>query len=267
MRWPGRSGSGGVDRWFGWSKFSVVKEMARKCLVGPRLAVVVAVFTGAVLLLDARMGAAAGMAGQIALGAATWVLLIIALSAQSDVWRARTVVVIAVATIGELLGSVVLGLYSYRVGHIPGFVPPGHGLIFLAGCSLVEARAIRRHADHFVAAVALLAALWALFGVMRGGGSDLSGTLGVALFIAIVTAAPRDLRLYFAGICVAVSLLELAGTALGTWRWADTAPLVGLPAGNPPSGVASGYCLFDLVAFAVAPAILALSGGRRAATV
>lgn len=42
--------------------------------------------------------------------------------------------------------------------------------------------------------------------------------------------------------------LELIGTAVGTWKWAAIDPVLGLPQGNPPSGVAAWYCLVDAVA-------------------
>jgi hypothetical protein len=63
-----------------------------------------------------------------------------------------------------------------------------------------------------------------------------------------------------------VACLELYGTALGTWRWQRTLPGLGIPDGshhslrvpdgNPPSGVASGYVWFDVMALLVAPYLL-----------
>ena len=63
-----------------------------------------------------------------------------------------------------------------------------------------------------------------------------------------------------------VASLELYGTAIGTWRWAHDLPGLGIPDGNPPSGVASGYVWFDVMALLVAPYLVALSRrSRRAA--
>ncbi len=50
-----------------------------------------------------------------------------------------------------------------------------------------------------------------------------------------------------------VASLELYGTAIGTWRWARELPGLGIPDGNPPSGVACGYVWFDVMALLVAP--------------
>ena len=55
-----------------------------------------------------------------------------------------------------------------------------------------------------------------------------------------------------------VASLELYGTAIGTWRWARELPGLGIPDGNPPSGVASGYVWFDVMAMLVAPYLLAV---------
>jgi hypothetical protein len=65
-------------------------------------------------------------------------------------------------------------------------------------------------------------------------------------------------RSLYAGVFLVVASLELYGTAIGTWRWARHLPGLGIPDGNPPSGVASGYVWFDVMALLVAPYILAL---------
>jgi hypothetical protein len=52
--------------------------------------------------------------------------------------------------------------------------------------------------------------------------------------------------------------LELIGTAVGTWKWAMIDPVLNLPQGNPPSGVAAWYCLVDAVAIGGAPVLLTL---------
>ena len=60
----------------------------------------------------------------------------------------------------------------------------------------------------------------------------------------------------YAGVFLVVAWLELYGTAIGTWEWAATIPGTGIPQGNPPSGVASGYVWFDIVALALAPFLI-----------
>ena len=70
--------------------------------------------------------------------------------------RAQTLGVIVFATIGEVSGSMIWGVYTYRLHNLPTFVPPAHGLVFLTGLSL--ALALARHARVVVAMAAAVAA-------------------------------------------------------------------------------------------------------------
>jgi hypothetical protein len=67
----------------------------------------------------------------------------------------------------------------------------------------------------------------------------------------------------YAGVFVMVAFLEIYGTSIGAWHWASTAPDTPLPTGNPPSGIASIYVLFDISAIALAPRVLAALDGLR----
>jgi hypothetical protein len=60
-------------------------------------------------------------------------------------------------------------------------------------------------------------------------------------------------------VFLVVAALELYGTSLGTWRWAVTLPGIGVPDGNPPSGVASGYVWFDVMGLLVAPWLVSIA--------
>ena len=81
--------------------------------------------------------------------------------------------------------------------------------------------------------------------------ADVGGAIGAAL-LAVYLIRGRAPEIY-AGVFLVVAWLELYGTAIGTWEWAVTIPGTGVPQGNPPSGVASGYVWFDIVALALAP--------------
>jgi hypothetical protein len=72
-------------------------------------------------------------------------------------------------------------------------------------------------------------------------------------------------RPVYAGVFMVVVALELYGTALGTWTWQSTVPGLGLSQGNPPSGVASGYVVFDVLALALIArlGVLASAQSRR----
>ena len=67
---------------------------------------------------------------------------------------------------------------------------------------------------------------------------DVAGAFGVPLLLLFLWRSRS--RATYAGVFLVVAALELYGTSIGTWRWAATLPGLGIPDGNPPSGVASG---------------------------
>jgi hypothetical protein len=191
---------------------------------------------------------------QLALGVLTWAVLAAALSRVSVERRAQTLAVVVFATIGEVTGSLIWGVYHYRLHNLPLFVPPAHGLVYLTGLSL--ALALRRHARALVATAAVAAATWGLLGLVVLPRRDVAGAIGVPLLLAFLLRSRY--RTIYAAVFLVVAALELYGTAIGTWRWAVRLPGLGIPDGNPPSGVASGYVWFDVMALLTAPAALAL---------
>jgi hypothetical protein len=58
--------------------------------------------------------------------------------------------------------------------------------------------------------------------------------------------------LVYAGAFIVTGYLEIVGTGIGNWAWAhqDFTGLVSM--GNPPSGIAGGYCFLDMVGIYVA---------------
>jgi hypothetical protein len=188
---------------------------------------------------------------QLALGALTWCVLGGALCLAPPERRAQALGVVCFATIGEVTGSLIWGVYHYRLHNLPLFVPPAHGLVYLTGLSL--ATAARRHARALVATAAVGAATWGLLGLTLLPRRDLAGAFGVPLLLLFLWRGRN--RAIYAGVFLVVATLELYGTAIGTWRWAHDLPGLGIPDGNPPSGVASGYVWFDVMALLVAPMI------------
>jgi hypothetical protein len=192
---------------------------------------------------------------QLLLGAATWLILIASCAHLNREDRARALLVVVVATGAEILGSIVLGAYTYRLDNLPAFVPPGHGLVYLAGLRISQSAPVRRHARAFVGAVIAIVAAWGLAGLVLLGRTDELGAITGALLIYVLLRG-RAPTLY-AGVFLMVAFLEIYGTSIGAWHWAATAPGTPLPAGNPPSGIASIYVLFDIAAITLAPRALA----------
>jgi hypothetical protein len=197
-----------------------------------------------------------GRAGQVALGLLTAALLVVGCRRFSAERRAQVLVVVAIATCFEVLGSIVWGVYRYRLGNLPLFVPPAHGLVYLTGLQVSRLELVRRHERTFVWLILAVGAGWGALGLSGAlGRVDVIGAVGVLVFSVYLFVGPAPT--VYGGVFLAVAGLELYGTAIGTWRWAAVVPGLGVPDGNPPSGAASGYVLFDIAAMALAPLIVA----------
>ena len=200
----------------------------------------------ALLAVDTQLG----WYGQIALGMVTWAVLLAALRPLAPLARAQALGVVVFATIGEVTGSLVWGVYSYRLHNLPLFIPPAHGIVYLSGLALASIVPARR----LVAAGAVAATGWGLAGLTVLPRLDVAGAIGVPLLCLFLWRS--RFRAVYAGVFLVVAGLELYGTSIGTWRWAAELPGLGIPDGNPPSGVASGYVWFDVMALLVAPWLL-----------
>ena len=226
--------------------------MARK-LADPPLSFAALVLLVIVSFLALDSGASADQ--QLLIGAATWAILIAACMPLSAEDRGRVALVVVVATCAEVLGSIVIGAYIYRLGNLPAFVPPGHGLVYLAGLRISQSMPVIRHPKAFARAAAAAVAIWAGVGLVLLNRTDLLGGLAGGLLICMLLRG-RTPCLY-GGVFVMVAFLELYGTAIGAWHWVGAVPGTPIGAGNPPSGIASIYVLFDVAAIALAPRLLA----------
>jgi hypothetical protein len=208
----------------------------------------IAAYLAALLAVDTQVD----LHGQLVLGGLTWLALLVAAKPLSTERRAQVAVVICAATVAELTGSILWGVYTYRLHNLPTFVPPAHGLVFMAGLALSQG--LRRHARTLVLAAAAIASLWGVLGLTVLPRTDAAGALGIPLLLAFLWRSRA--RSSYAGVFLVVAALELFGTALGTWHWAAELPGLGIRDGNPPSGVASGYVWFDVMALLLAPYLL-----------
>jgi uncharacterized membrane protein YuzA (DUF378 family) len=197
-----------------------------------------------------------GLGFQITLSVVAWAVLIAACVPLSPLDRSRVFVVVVVATTAEIIFSSILGVYDYRLGNLPLFVPAGHGLVYLAGFRFSQTRIARMHPRIFIGLAIAGALAWGIVGLTNVlGRVDVAGAIAVAFLVVflIIGRAP----LLYAGVFFFVAFLEIWGTFVGTWMWHEYIPGLGLMNGNPPSGAAAGYVLFDIAALALAPGVLA----------
>lgn len=191
---------------------------------------------------------------QYLIGAATWAILIAACAGLAPEERARVALVVVVATCVEVLGSLILGVYEYRLANLPSFVPPGHGLVYLGGLALSAWAIERGHQRALVGGALTIVTVWGALGLVALGRPDLLGALAGALLVYCLLRG--RLPTLYAGVFLIVAFLEIYGTAVGAWSWAASFPGTGLAVGNPPSGIASIYVLFDIAAITLAPRLL-----------
>jgi hypothetical protein len=154
---------------------------------------------------------------------------------------------VAVATCFEIFGSLIWGVYVYRMHNVPLFVPPGHGLVYLFGLLAAQTPVVMRYGRRVAQVVLAAAGAWALLGLtllpVITGRIDVQGAMCFPVLAYFLLRSPR--WPLFAGIFIVVSELEIFGTSFGNWHWLAVAPWTGIPSGNPPSVIAAGYCVID----------------------
>lgn len=225
----------------------------RDAWLRPDLAVagVVLAWVPLVLLLDHG----AGIWFQRGLGLGTWALLVLLLRAEAPLVRVQVAVVVAFATAVEYTFSPLLQVYVYRLHNVPAFVPPGHGLVYLAALAMGRSAVFRRHRRTLVASTVLAGGAYAAWGLLLSPRLDVLGAFWFLCLVGFLRWG-RSATLYV-GAFVVVTYLELLGTWIGTWAWQPHDPTGIVAIGNPPSGAAGGYGWFDLAATLAAPAVLA----------
>ena len=186
------------------------------------------------LLVDQHGGAH----GQFAVNVVAWAVLARLWFASPAAQRPALLACLVFATAGEVFLSLVWGLYDYRLGNIPLFVPPGHVLLFFLGTRL--ASRLEDGAEWWIAALALpvvVAFAWT--------GRDTLGPLLYALFLACMLLSPS--RKLYATMLVLSLAMELWGTWLGNWAWRRDVPWLGLVTDNPPLAAGAFYAALDML--------------------
>ena len=152
--------------------------------------------------------------------------------------RSRLVACLAIATAGEVVLSLVWGLYDYRLGNLPLFVPPGHVLLYWLGLQL---------ADRLPRRLLALTPWLALAGVSALAVTRLDwlGPPLLLLFLVCLRLGPAP-RLYSTMFLLSLAM-ELWGTWLGNWTWRSSLPGLGWPVCNPPLAAGAFYCVLDVL--------------------
>lgn len=176
--------------------------------------------------------------GQTLTSVGVWALLLYWIISGPREVRLTLMACVAYASVGECFLSLVWGLYDYRLGNIPLFVPPGHALLFMLGATLTA-----RLRDWIVWFVPLAAAPCVIF--LAVSGADTFGTLMFGLLLVCMVLS-RARKLYAVMFVLALAM-EIYGTALGNWAWRPAAPWLEMATLNPPLTAGVFYCVLDML--------------------
>lgn len=209
-----------------------------------------------VLAIDGRGG---GQGVQIVLGAATLALLVAVLRLSPPEERRETWYCVGFSTAVEVGATQLWHLYGYRLGNVPAYVPPGHGLIFVCALQASRTRLVVASRRAIVAGGIAVATAWAAYGLFADRARpDLHGAIYWPFFVAFL-ARSRKATVWALTFAI-TSFIEVVGVRFDLWHWSRVVPGLGVPSADPPSLIAGGYC-----SFAVFGSLLARATARRRA--
>src|SRR5689334_3159122 len=111
-----------------------------------------------------------------------WAVMLRALHRARGDLRVIILACLAWSSLGEVIGSLIWGLYKYRLYNIPWFVPPGHVLMLLLAMHVA-----RRWGSVIILAAPITAALYAAYSLATGG--DLFSVIITPIFFVTLLFA------------------------------------------------------------------------------
>lgn len=145
---------------------------------------------------------------------------------------------------GEILFSLVLGMYSYRLENLPLYVPFGHSIIYAGVYYLVKEPLFKQYQPSIIKwlfiFMILYSTLWLLFA------RDVFGFICMLVILGVFKWRSKT-KPFFLVMFFTIVYLELLGTYFQCWYWPNSwlnqFPLI--PSANPPSGISVFYFGFD----------------------
>ncbi len=145
----------------------------------------------------------------------------------------------------EVIGSLLLTLYQYRLKNIPMYIPLGHAVIYATVYHICKQPIIWKYhktVEKFLAKAIFVIVFASLFIL-----NDVGGFITYLIFLIILHY--RTKPIFYLTMFIMVYYIELCGTVCSTWAWYV---VVGNhpsypPIGYTPSGMAGLYILIDLV--------------------
>lgn len=192
----------------------------------------------ATILVGLAIDAIAAAWSQPVVNVAAWATFVALLRSSGHSDRVAYLLCLGLATGGEIFLALVWGIYDYRLGNLPLFVPPGHVLLYALGRWIADRVSIS--ASGLWCGIVLAAA-----GFLAWRGLDELSAPLAALFVICIRFGPAP-RLYAVMFVLALAM-ELVGTSLGNWTWRPEVPWFGWSTLNPPFAAGAFYCALDLL--------------------
>ena len=193
-------------------------------------------------------GTSGTLGDQKTLAVLTWSALFFMLSGETKAVRMQVILTLIFATLAEHFAAIYMGCYTYRFNNLPHYVPPGHGVVYLAIVALARSGFFLRYAKQVGIFGVIAGGIWSLWGAIFATREDITGAILFCIFLAYFFKG-RAPMIYLGAFFIS-TCLEIVGTFSGTWVWAEIDPIFGFTQANPPSGVAACYCFVDSLAIA-----------------
>lgn len=159
--------------------------------------------------------------------------------------REQMIYAVIIGFVGEHLFSIGLGMYTYRLGNVPLYIPFGHAVVLVAVVYFCKESMVRANKKILEKAFTIFILVYSLSFLVLA--NDIFGFVMSLLVIFLLRNKPRE-RLFYLAMYIAVAFLEIIGTTYGCWFWPETAfdSIPFLKSANPPSGISLFYFLLDL---------------------
>ena len=201
----------------------------------------------AVLAADSRWLYERGIDAQILSNIAGPFYIWWLISALKPEQRLMTLIFVPFSAIGEGIFSLLFGLYTYKFGMVPIYVPFGHAIMFGTGLLIAESAPVVRH-EARVRWALLLFHGGLILGALLWLGDTLSGIFGL---LAIFVLYRKRFNVFYLIMGVLVLYIEWIGTWFGCWFW-HLHPFGLLSTTNPPVGAFVCYLIADLIVMRLA---------------
>jgi hypothetical protein len=215
--------------------------------------------TAFILFCDSRAAAGQGWNGQLVSNLLTPAFLLALMSQMPVERRLVAAIFVPLSAIGEAIFSLLFGLYSYRLGGVPVYVPFGHSILLGIGLMLSDTNFVLRH-ERRVRSTLICFHGGLIAGALLLFNDTLSAIFGIGFFVLLHRSRGRVLYLI---IGVLVLYIEILGTMWGCWVW-KPAPFGLLHTTNPPTGAFACYVVAEIIAMNFALRLQPLLARRRA---